>query len=329
MDMANFWKELKRPFFVLAPMEDVTDTVFRQIVASVAKPDVFFTEFANVDAICHTTSLPPPNLGGGIKGGGIHPGLQRLIYSESERPIVAQVWGTDPEKFYKAAKLIKRLKFDGIDINLGCPVRKIIKTGACAALIGQNELVEEIIAAVTQAGLPVSVKTRIGIKEPITEDWIDFLLTQNLAAITIHGRTATEKSEVPAKWDEIGKAVSLRNQSKSNTLIIGNGDVDSIENGKLKIENYGVDGVMIGRGIFQNIGIFNNRCPMFNKNQKIKLFIKHIKLFEQTWENTKNFAILKKFAKTYVNGYVGAAETREKLAATKSYDQLLDVLHQL
>ncbi len=308
--MANFWKELKPPFFILAPMEDVTDTVFRQIVASVGKPDVFITEFVNVDAVIHGAN-------------------QRLRFIEIERPIVAQIWGSDPEKFYKAAKIVKQLKFDGIDINLGCPVKKVMKTGTCAALIGQNKQVGEIIAAVSEVGLPVSTKTRIGIKKPVTEEWIGFLLTQNLAAITIHGRTAAEKSEVPAHWNEIGKAVSLRNQSKSKTLIIGNGDVTSLLDARRYALTYGVDGVMIGRGIFQNPAIFNSQTTILNPQQKLELFLKHSKLFKSTWGNTKNFAILKKFAKTYVNGYVGAAETREKLVATKNYDQLLVVLHQL
>lgn len=327
--MANFWEELKSPFFVLAPMEDVTDTVFRQIIAAVAKPDVFFTEFANVDAICHNSpSDPSLNL---REGRYTNPGLQRLLYSEIERPIVAQIWGTDPQKFFRAAQIVAGMGFNGIDINLGCPVRKIIKTGACAALIGQEKLVGKIITATKEGAgeLPLSIKTRIGIKGPVIEDWIRFLLTQNLAAITIHGRTAAEKSEVPAHWDEIAKVVSIRNQSKAETLIIGNGDVTSILSAKHLALSIGVDGVMIGRGIFQNLAIFNPQIPSLNPQEMIKFYLRHVELFEKTWGKTKNFAILKKFAKTYISGFTGASGARKMLVATKNYDQLLDVLHLL
>mgnify|MGYP001602379549 CR=1 FL=1 len=328
--MANFWKEIKSPFFVLAPMEDVTDTVFRQIIASIAKPDVFFTEFANVDAIinCSTTLLPPPNLGGGIKGGGIHPGLQRLVYSQLERPIVAQIWGTEPTKFYQAAKLIKRVSFDGIDINLGCPQRKIIKTGSCAALIGQNKLVGEIIAATVEGvgGLPVSVKTRIGIEAPITEDWVGFLLTQNLAAITIHARTAAEKSEVPAHWDEIAKAVRVKRMANSKSLIVGNGDVSDLRQATSYCRDYGVDGVMIGRGIFTNPAVFDKSGRILTPDEKLQLFARHIKLYRRTWGQQKNLHILKKFAKTYISGWSGAAVMRERLSRARSYDQLVTSL---
>jgi tRNA-dihydrouridine synthase len=289
----SFWQDLPRPFFVLAPMEDVTDTVFRQIVTKVGKPDVFMTEFTHVDAILH------------------HASMGRLIYSEAERPIVAQIWGTNPKSFYDAAQEIKRLKFDGIDINMGCPVRDIIKQGGCSALIGQKGLVTEIIQAVKEAGLPVSVKTRIGRKVIDTEAWIGFLLTQDLAAITIHGRTAAEMSKVPSHWDEIAKAVSLRNQSMSKTLIIGNGDVKDLNSARGYVQSAGVDGVMIGRGIFENVALFSGR--ILETSEKLDLLKEHLQLFYSTWGSTKDMQIMKKFVKIYVNGFEGAAEIRQNV----------------
>lgn len=307
--MANFWKEIKPPFFVLAPMEDVTDTVFRQIIASIAKPDVFFTEFANVDAV-------------------IHGDTQRLRFTEIEHPIVAQIWGTDPQKFCAAAKIVADLGFDGIDINLGCPVKDVVRQGACAALIGKQIQVGEIIKAARKgaSGLPVSVKTRIGNKKIITQDWIGFLLTQGLGAITVHGRTAAEMSKVPTHWDEIAKSVELRNKLKSATLIIGNGDVQNILDAKRYALDAGVDGVMIGRGIFTNPAVFDKSGRILSPGEKLQLFARHIKLYRRTWGQQRNLNILKKFAKTYISGWSGAAVMRQRLSRAKSYDQLLTSL---
>jgi nifR3 family TIM-barrel protein len=303
----NFWTHLPKPFFALAPMEDVTDTVFRQIVISLGKPDVCFTEFANIEAILHGQ-------------------VQRLQFTHAERPLVAQIWGTDPQKFFAVSKMIAELGFDGIDINMGCPVKKIVKNG-CSALIGKNTQVSEIIDAVRRGGnLPVSVKTRLGIKNIITEDWIGFLLTQGLAALTLHGRTVAELSKVPAHWDEIAKAVKLRNQSNSQTLIIGNGDIKDLEEARAKVSDYGVDGVMIGRGIFDNPALFNPSIHLSSQH-KLELFKKHIELFEKTWGNKKNFAILKKFMKTYISGWEGATHVRETIAKAGNYIDLKEVLN--
>jgi tRNA-dihydrouridine synthase len=304
--MTNFWLNLPKPFWVLAPMEDVTDTVFRQIVASVGKPHVFFTEFTNAE---------------GILSQGSNEVTKRLRFSQSEHPIVAQIWGTDSVKFQQSAELIKKLGFDGIDINFGCPEKRIVKQGACSAMIGQNSKAAEIISAVKSVGLPVSVKTRIGNKHIMTEDWIGFLLSQNLEAITIHARTAAEMSNVPAHWDEIEKAVILRDKSKSKTLIIGNGDVADLPSAKSLVLSAKVDGVMIGRGIFANPAVFSNK--QLSLPQKQKLFVKHIQLFEKTWEKEKNFQILKKFVKTYISGFDGASRARDRCMQANNYQELV------
>lgn len=311
--MSNFLFTLPKPFFALAPMEDVTDTVFRRIIASCGKPDVFFTEFVSVDGLCSR---------------GRERLLPHLIFSKEERPVMAQVWGLVPENFYKVSQEIKELGFDGIDINFGCPQRKIVKKGACAALIDNHQLAHEIILATKEGAgkLPVSVKTRLGYKKLQTVEWLGFLLEHDLAAITVHGRTASEQSAVPAHWDEIGKAVKLRDKMKKKTLIIGNGNVKSLAEARDKVEQYGVDGVMIGRGIFHNPWLFSAKQNSHIPKEKLELLLKHARLFEEVWGMGKPFNIMKKYFKIYVNGFAGASELRVKLMETHNLLQVETII---
>ncbi len=322
----NFWQKLQKPVFILAPMEEVTDSVFRQIVAGVAcpqsqqnglhggrgKPDVFFTEFVPVDALLSE---------------GRERALRALKYTKIEKPIVAQIWGSDPEKFYRVAKMLSGMKFDGIDINMGCPDKNAVKKGACAALIKNPMLASEIIKATIKGanGLPVSVKTRIGFGKIDIENWVGFLLRAPIAALVLHLRTVPEMSKVPAHWEEIGKAVEIRNRLKSKTLIIGNGDVKTLKEARDKCEKYGLDGIMIGRGIFENIYLFNEEIDIskVTPKQKIGLLLKHLVLFKRTWSGEKHFAQMKKFVKCYVNNFDGAFACREKLMRTKTLDELI------
>ena len=308
----NFWNKLKKPIFILAPMEGVTDTVFRQIVVSTGKPHVFFTEFVPVDALLSK---------------GQEKILRSLQFTKAERPIVAQIWGTDPEKFYQVAKMLHKMKFDGIDINMGCPDKNAVKKGACAALIKTPQLAKEIIEATIKGanGLPVSVKTRIGFKEKDTENWVTTLLQTPIEALILHLRTAREMSKVPAHWEEISKAVEIRKKIKSQVLIIGNGDVKSLKEAKDKCKKYGIDGVMIGRGIFDNIWLFNESVDItkVSPEQKIDLLIKHLELFNATWGDRKHFALMKKFVKCYVNNFNNALANRERLMKTKTLDELI------
>lgn len=314
----NFWKSLKKPIMILAPMEDVTDTVFRQIVNSVGRPDVLFTEFTSTDAMCS-------------------PGLKRvsdrLEFSSDERPIVAQIWGTNPDHFKKSAQIISKMGFDGIDINMGCPVRDVTKTGACSALIKTPLLAKAIIEATRKGApkLPISVKTRIGFNEIDTENWMKFLLDQDLSALTLHFRTAKEMSKVPAHWDEAEKAVAIRDALKVKTLIIGNGDVKSLQEAKEKALQYKLDGIMIGRGIFENVWIFNQDIKIedITLKDRLELLQKHINLFEKTWGDTKHFALLKKFVKCYINGFPGASELRVNLMETKNLEGLKTAVKRL
>jgi tRNA-dihydrouridine synthase len=306
----NFWQSLPKPFFVLAPMDDVTDVVFRQVVAQAAAPDVFFTEFVSTD---------------GLQSAGREATLERLrIEPGLTKPLVAQIWGADPEHYRRAAQDIARLGFAGIDINLGCPEKSIVARGCCGGLIGHNDRVADIIAA-TKAGapnLPVSVKTRLGLHHIITEDWAGFLLGQDLAALTIHARTVREMSRVPAHWDEIAKVVALRDQLALHTTIIGNGDVANRTHGLALARQTGVDGIMIGRGIFHDIFAFaaTNEAahtgaasnPSTKPHRNLALLLHHLDLYEQ-WGSKKSFHTLKKFFKIYVAGWPGAADLRTRL----------------
>ena len=313
--MVNIWQSLKKPIYILAPMEDVTDTVFRRIVMQTGKPDLFFTEFTSVE---------------GMFSKGDKKVNQRLQFTQKEKPIIAQIWGLKPENYFKAGKLLAEMGFDGIDINMGCPEKNIIKKGACSGLIHNPSLAKEIIHATKEAAgnLPVSVKTRIGFKEIQTEKWIGFLLEQNLAALTIHGRTAAEMSAVPAHWDEIGKAVEIRNEKKLPTLIIGNGDVQSIQEAKEKVHQYNLDGIMIGRGIFHNIWLFDETVDPTKKilDERLKILVHHVKLFEKTWGKTKSFQILKKFFKIYLSGFEGAQELRMRFMETKNGEEVKELV---
>lgn len=307
----NIWRELRDngPLMILAPMEDVTDTVFRRVIASCGRPDLFFTEFTNCE---------------GAQSVGQARVVHRLRYKPDEKPLIAQVWGITPEDYYKTARLIRDMGFDGVDINMGCPVKKVVKAGACSALIKNPSLAQEIVQATKEGAgeIPVSVKTRIGFNHIVTEEWVSFLIDScKPAALTIHGRTVKEQSKVPNHWDEIGKSVAIRNSIQSSlpteerTLIIGNGDIISYQEAQNKIIKYGLDGIMIGRGIFHNPWIFDGSVDINDKNQndRIELLILHLKLWGQEWGESKNFQKLKKYYKMYIQNFPGAAQLRSQL----------------
>jgi nifR3 family TIM-barrel protein len=311
----NIWQKLTKPLMILAPMEDVTDTVFRRIVMDCGAPDLFFTEFTNVD---------------GMASNGDPEVSKRLLKTDIEHPIIAQVWGMKPENYYAAAKRLVAMGYDGIDINMGCPQKAVTSRGACSALMKNKPLAKEIIEATKQGAgkLPVSVKTRIGYNKIILEDWLEFLLQQDLAALTVHGRTVAEMSRVPAHWDEIGKARELRDMIAPQTLIIGNGDVKTLQEAKEKAKQYSLDGIMIGRGIFDNPWLFNANIAIetISINQRIELLTKHVQLYDETWENRKNFQILKKYFKIYISNFPGAQDLRTKLMETNTRKEVEDVV---
>ena len=365
----NFWKKLPkptrnvlhrnagRPFFALAPMADVTDIAFRTIITKYGKPDVIWTEFVSAD---------------GIASDGIKKLKFDLLYSEKERPIIVQLFSSNPKRMREASKICAELGFDGIDINMGCPDKAIEKQGAGAAMMKNFKNAKEIIQAVKDGiedarklksknnkirkFISVSVKTRIGYNKNQINEWIPFLLSQKIDALTIHARTRKEMSLVPARWEHVKEVVEIRNKMRVETKIIGNGDVVDIDDGRRKCEETGCDGVMIGRAIFGNPWLFSNlinrrrinskfsqvlgrggREPVPDRSktlinsspsleQKLKVLVEHTKLFEKLLGKVKNFAIMKKHYKAYVNGFDGAKELRLKLMQTNSYKEVEQII---
>ena len=299
----------------LAPMEDVTDTVFRELIMSVSDPDrlqVVFTEFTSVDGLCHDTGREKVSERLRVTG------TEESYLTAKNIKIVAQLWGSDPEKFFRAGRMISdNYSFAGIDINMGCPVKKIIKHGSCSALIKQPMLAAEIIQAAKEgSGMSVSVKTRIGFHHVVTESWVSHLLDTPVDAITLHARTQRMLSEGQADWNEVAKAVKLRNDSGKSIAILGNGDVMSYNQAKILAEKTGADGVMIGRGIFSNPWLFGRDDSPKLPEEKLDLLCRHVELFIRTFGDSKHFAILKRFFKIYIQGFTGASSLRKELMNT-------------
>lgn len=298
-------------------MDDVTDTVFRQVVASTSAPDVFFTEFVNVDA---------------LQSKGREATLPRLKFNKKEKPIIAQIWGLKPENFNKSARDIAAMGFDGIDLNFGCPDKSVTRNGACSAFIlpeNRGRAVEIINATREGApALPLSVKTRLGYSD-IDYSWHELLLQQKLNALSVHGRTKSQMSKVPADWEAIAHIRELRDQLSPTTKIIGNGDVLTRQKGEALAKTHDLDGIMIGRGVFGDPFVFAKRSPWqnYSKQQKIDLYRHHVMLFAKTWRHDeRKIYTLNKFCKIYINGFDGAKELREQLMSADSSSKLIDIL---
>lgn len=330
------YSDLPRPFFVLAPMDDVTDTVFRQVVATCAPPDLFFTEFVNVD---------------GLMSNGREHLLKKLRFAKNEGRVVVQLWGLKPENFRAVASQIADgslahelglpdgVNFAGVDLNMGCPAKSEVKAGACAALIRpeSRELASDIIAA-TREGLagptgrrmPLSVKTRVGFSA-VDMTWFDFLLRQDLDMLTVHGRTRKQMSKVPADWNFIGQVRQMRDDLGVRTLIVGNGDVMSRARGEELAKRYKLDGIMIGRGVFHDPVVFLEDGPIkwasYDKAMRIDLYRQHVELFKATWQRDERpVHTLNKFCKIYINGFDGASALRTALMMAENTDEILQLL---
>ena len=309
--MMNFWQDLPRPFFILAPMEAVTDVVFRHVVAHAARPDLFFTEFTNASSYASEK--------------GIHSTRGRLTFTPDEHPMVAQIWGNRPDEFAHMARGLAEQGFKGIDINTGCPDKSVVKGGAGSALIRAPELTARLIAAAREGGLPVSVKTRLGYSSTDEwRDWLAFLLRQDLPNLTVHLRTRKEMSKVPAHYELIPKIKKLRDEIAPGTLLTINGDIRDRQHGLELVEEYGIDGVMIGRGIFHNPFAFEPSNHEHNKDELIALLNLHLDLFDKYSAELepRRFEPLKRFFKIYIRDFPGASELREKLMHTKSTDEV-------
>ncbi|PWV88464.1 tRNA-dihydrouridine synthase [Paenibacillus cellulosilyticus] len=305
----NFWRDLPRPFFVLAPMEDVTDVVFRHVVSAAARPDVFFTEFANTESYCH------PEGNKSVRG--------RLTFTEDEQPIVAHIWGDKPEYFRQMSIGMAEQGFRGIDINMGCPVANVAENGKGSGLICRPEIAADIIHAAKAGGLPVSVKTRLGFSR-VDEwrDWLTHILKQDIANLSIHLRTREEMSKVDAHWELIPEIKKLRDEVAPDTLLTINGDIADRQVGLQLAEQYGVDGIMIGRGIFQNPFAFEKEPREHSSEELLGLLRLHLDLYDQySALETRSFQPLTRFFKIYVRGFKGASELRNNLMNTKSTNE--------
>lgn len=322
----NFWQTITRPIIALAPMEDVTDTVLRELLLGLTDPGclhVVMTEFVSTDGLLHKKGRKRV--------------IHRLRVTDSERRllkekgvrIVAQIWGNTPENYQKIVREItEEMQFDGIDINMGCPVPKVVHRGCCSGLIGNPTLAKEIILAAKESTpLPVSVKTRIGLKTVATEEWIGHLLETEPAALTLHGRTQKQMSDDVANWNEISKAARLRDQFGLDLPVLGNGDIKSLKEARAKTREYGLDGAMIGRGIFENPWLFMNEQRERTKAEKLYLLWQHTELFDRVWGATKNFHILRRYYSIYSKGFRGAADLRARLMQTQCIDDVRAVLN--
>lgn len=293
-------------------MEDVTDTVFRQMLCEIGKPDVFLTEFMNVNGYCSD---------------GKYVVAKRIAFEEKERPIIVQLWGNSPENFAKATKeIVKSVKPDGIDINMGCSVRDVLKTGGGSALIQERGLSGEIIDVVKEnAGdIPVSVKTRIGY-DSVDYSWIEFLLSKKLAMLTVHGRLAKEGYSTPSRWDIFKKIKKLRDKICPDTLLIGNGDIKNEKEGNDLVAKYGLDGYMVGRCILTNPWFFSGRKDI-SKRERLEILKKHLEIFEDVYGEDGNFNTQKKYIKAYISGFDGASKLREELIKTNTLDEIKIIL---
>jgi tRNA-dihydrouridine synthase len=345
----HFWEKLQKSFFVVAPMADVTDAPFRRMIAkysahvrsdgSVGGPDVMWTEFVSADGLIRATEEGKKKL------------MADLIYTGEERPIVAQLFSSKPEHMEQAAALCRELRFDGIDINMGCPDKSIEKQGCGSAMIKTPEIATKIIAAAKRGAgpLPVSVKTRLGYNKDELETWLPHILTCEPAAVTIHARTRKELSKVPARWERVRDAVAIRDRLGVITRILGNGDVLSLEDAHIKAAESGADGVMVGRALFGNPWFFHPslRLPMrltalpthgvdretivtkdtdtqvtyVGLEERLLVMIEHARLFEELLPH-KSFAVMKKHFKAYVNGFEGSKELRGLLMETESAEEV-------
>lgn len=300
----NCWDSLPKPFFALAPMEAVTDVVFRQVVARAGAPDLFFTEFTNATGWVHAGDKA-------VRG--------RLIKTAEEDPIIAQIWGGEPGDMETLAKHCKQLGYDGIDINMGCPAKSAVRSGG-SALIRKPEVAIAAITAAKTAGLPVSVKTRLGYTNiDEWQVWLETLLKQDIANLTIHLRTKKEASKVPAHFELIPDIVKLKNDVAPQTLLTINGDIVDRAHGVELADEFKVDGIMIGRGVFHNPFCFNSNVSQPSKEQLLDLLRYHLDLFDE-WQSElgRPFETLKRFFKIYIRDFDGAKDLREQLMNASS-----------
>lgn len=314
--MTNFWNKLPKPFFILAPMEAVTDVVFRHVVEKAAKPDIFFTEFTNAASFCSEK--------------GITSTRGRLAFTDDEQPMVAQIWGNKPDQFAKMSVELAKMGFAGIDINMGCPDKSVVRGGSGSALIRTPELACELIKSARSSGLPISVKTRLAdVKIDQWSEWIKLLLQQDLVNLTVHLRTRKEMSKVSAHYELIPEIIKLRDEIAPKTLITINGDINDRQQGEEFAKKYKIDGIMIGRGIFADPFAFEKNKTEHTRDELLQLLNYHLDLHDKysAEQGPRKFDPLKRFFKIYIRNFPGASELRDQLMHTKNTNEVRNVLN--
>lgn len=330
----NIWTELPDHFTTLAPMEGVTDIVFRQVIAKAGRPDLFFTEFTNVSSYASEK--------------GRENALDRLKIAKTDPPIIAQIWGKNPDHFAETAHALAALGFSGLDINMGCPDRHVNKAGGGAAMIKTPDLAVECInRAKDNTNLPVSVKTRLGFTYlDEYKTWLPLLFEQDLAALTVHLRTRKEMSKVPAHYELIPSILKLRDEISPDTKLVINGDIRDLPHANELWAKYPeVNGMMIGRGVFNNPFCFvagdsrggapSRVEPKASEDgedngwqdpqlSKLKLLNYHLNLFDKY--SPRPFDTLKHFFKVYINNFPGASDLRAELMACTSTTEVRSLL---
>lgn len=353
----SFWQTLARPILGLSPMDGVTDAAFRHMVASHGKPDVFYTEFTHVHDVCRGPEFL----------------LDSLMYGESERPIVAQLYGKDPELFYQAAHAVCELGFDGLDVNMGCPSRNVASSGSGAGLIKTPDLAHSVMRATRQgiedwaagqslesAGvrparaeairrlrdcrqnapalerkpIPLSVKTRLGYDAVIVDRWVEHLLIERPAVISLHGRTLQQMYRGEADWRAIARAAEVTRGT--GTLLFGNGDVHSLAEAMRRVQETGVDGVLIGRAALGAPWFFREkeaarRAPGAGRSGplpelqpwvpalpvRFDIMLEHARWFERQW-GVDQFRRMRKHLGWYCKGFSRAAALRAAMFQVSS-----------
>ncbi|CAN5301373.1 tRNA dihydrouridine synthase DusB [soil metagenome] len=345
---SGFWTKLNKPIIGLSPMDGVTDFPMREITKKYGNPAITYTEFTSVEGVCH----------------GAKQLLKDFLYSEHQRPAIGQIYGTTPEFFRQTTIVLCQLGYDGVDINMGCPAKNVAHSGAGAALIKTPKLAQEIIKA-TQQGvtdwmngqtvrdcpdltleiveevkqrqallpaesqikkqIPVSVKTRVGYDAPVIEEWISNLLEMEPAAIALHGRTLKQQYSGLANWDLIAEAAVLAH--KTDTLFLGNGDIESHSEALKKVKEYGLDGVLIGQASMGNPFIFStDQKP--NIKEIMNIAYEHSVLFENTFKDDPryNFLPMRKHLGWYVRGMENAAILRQSIYQSNSASEFFEIL---
>lgn len=308
----NIWQGLEKPFLILAPMEGVTDVIFRQVVAKAGRPDLFYTEFTNVSSYASEK--------------GRTNALERLQVVPTDKPIIAQIWGKEPEHFAAISEALKSLGFSGVDINFGCPDKNVNRAGGGAAMIKTPELAVECFRnAKAHTDLPVSVKTRLGwSKVEEFRDWLPTLLKEHPAALTVHLRTKKEMSKVDAHYELIPEVIKLRDEISPETKLVINGDIKNRAQALELHKKYPeVDGFMIGRGVFQNPYCFTDHEP--TREELTELLKFHLKLYEE-YPRELPYEPLKHFFKIYINNFPGASDIRANLMETHSVEEAWGII---